>query len=71
MNCEFVPVSKLDQCDDIELEHFVPDDNKAIEAYDVRFTKEGLWIAEWDIPIWAAKKIYVMLEQQLRKDGHI
>ena len=71
MNCIFVSVGSLDKCDDIELEHYVPEDDDSIEAYDVRFTKEGMWIAEIDLPIWAAKKVYFMLEKQLRKDGHI
>lgn len=75
MTCIFIPVGKLDESDSIEFEHFIPDDDKAIEAYDIRFTKgTGIdyeWVAEIDLPIWAAKKVYQILKEHLKKDGHI
>ena len=75
MTSIFIPVSKLVDCDSIEFEHYIPEDDKSIEAYDIRFTKgtgkNYEWIAEIDLPIPLAINVYLTLKNQLKEDGLI
>ena len=62
----FIPACRLKEIDNIEIRHYKPDDDKSIEAFDVRFMKKGYLDIELDLPIPLVKKLLKRLLDSAR-----
>jgi len=66
---KFWSVKDLSACVDVEIEHFIPEDDEyfkkeeLLEAYDIKLIVPNDWDYELDVPPQLAKKLYEKLKE--------